>query len=171
MSKYYVPEYLRMRIGELYEEGHGAKRIAAILGLHPTYVGWMLQRYRASGKQGLMLKSRTHISFEGKVEVVSDIMKNSLSYKAAALKYDLSPSIVGRWMHIVEEYGLEGLRRKKILPMSIRKVNKHTEADFKRLEKELEDARLEIALLKKVQSLTQEKIIQREAPGRWQSKS
>ncbi len=74
-------------------------------------------------------------------------------------------------MHIVEEYGLEGLRRKKILPMSIRKVNKHTEADFKRLEKELEDARLEIALLKKAQALTQEKIVQREAPGRWQSKS
>ena len=171
MSKYYVPDDLRMKIGELYEEGYGAKRIASILGLTNTYVGWMLQRYRVYGVQGLMLKGRTHISFEGKVEVVTDIMNNSLSYKAAALKYNLSPSIVGRWMHIVGEYGLEGLRRRKVLPMSERKANRHTEADFARIEKELEEANLEIALLKKVQALTQERIASQEEPGQRRSKS
>lgn len=171
MSKYYVPDELRMKIGELYEEGYGAKRISTILGLTHVYVGWMLQRYRAYGKQGLMLKGRSHISFDGKVEVVTDIIKNSLSYKAAALKYNISPSIIGRWMHIVDEYGLEGLRRKKVLPMNYRKAYQHTEADVSRLEKELEEARLEIALLKKVQALTQERIVQQDEPGQRQSKS
>lgn len=171
MSKDYVPDEVRLRIGKLYDDGYGAKRIASILGLTNVYVGWMLQRYRAYGTPGLMLKGRTHISFDGKVEVVSDIMNNSLSYKAAALKYNLSPSIVGRWMHIVEEYGLEGLRRKKVLPMNVRKANRHTEADFARLEKELEDAKLEVALLKKVQALTQKRIASQEEPGQKQSKS
>lgn len=160
-----------MKIGKLYDEGHGAKRIAARLGLSHIYVGWMLQRYRAFGVQGLMLKARSHISFDGKIEVVTDIINNSLSYKAAALKYDLSPSIAGRWMHIVEEYGFEGLRRKKIPLMNVRKANRHTEADFARLEKELEEAKIEIALLKKVQALTQKRIASQEGPGQKQSKS
>ena len=53
MSRYYVPDELRMKIGELYEEGYGAKRISTILGLTHVYVGWMLQRYRASAAQSL----------------------------------------------------------------------------------------------------------------------
>lgn len=124
-----------MRIGELHDEGYGSKRISSILGLTRDYVGWMLRHYRAYGKQGLKLKGRSRISFDGKVEVVTDIINNSLSYKAAALKYNLSPSIIGRWRHIVEEHGLEGLQRKKVLPMNYRKANRHTDADFLRLEK------------------------------------
>lgn len=107
-----------MRIGELYDEGYGLKMNSSILGLNRVYVGWMLQRYRVYGKQGINLKGRSHISYDGKVEVVTDIINNSLSYKAAALKYNLSPSIIGRWMHIAEEHGLEGLRRKKELPIN-----------------------------------------------------
>ena len=47
MSKYYVPDDVRMQIGKLSGEGYGSKRIAAKLGLTNVYVGWMLQRYRA----------------------------------------------------------------------------------------------------------------------------
>lgn len=79
ISKYYVPDELRMRIGELYDESYGSKMNSSILGLNRVYVGWMLQRYRVYGKQGLNLKGRSHISYDGKVEVVTDIINNSLT--------------------------------------------------------------------------------------------
>lgn len=46
MQKDYLPDEIKLRIGELYDQGNVTKRIASILGLNYVSVGWLIQRYR-----------------------------------------------------------------------------------------------------------------------------
>ena len=45
MRKDYLPDEIKLKIVELYDQGNVTKRIALILGLKHIYFDWLIQRY------------------------------------------------------------------------------------------------------------------------------
>ncbi len=137
-------------------------------------------RYQEKGIMGLKKQPNIKADFELRKKIVLDIEKNHLSLSAAALKYGASNQRVQIWLKTAREEGIEALRKFEkrghiqIMPEKKTgrpKKNSRPLTELERLQKENMELKTEIALLKKVRALVDERNARLRGIGREPSKN
>ena len=108
-----------------------------------------------------------HFSTEQKLDAVQHAAQDG--YEAVALRLGIRSSVVAKWVRTYSEAGLDGLKsleRNRGRPPKMKPekttspepvLNETKDEKIARLERELLEERAEVALLKKVQALMEEK--------------
>jgi len=158
---------IKLEIIRLYESGLGCTSISRILGLTTSRVSFWIRRHVEYGDECLVRGRNKSRSLDFKSSVVRDVLENHLSCEGASIKYHLHPASVHKWVKSVvkDGYGTligrkQGRPRKH--PMQSRSKKSSPSLDpsarEKELERQLEDAKMEIEYLKKLRALVQERL-------------
>lgn len=145
----------RSAIIVMFETGYGPKATARRLDISRHPVRTIYDRWRIHGKDALVPKSKTQrYAFETKLEVVQRFLAGDPKPNLAQ-EYGLSsPRTVGRLVQEYKEHGEEGLRPKQRgRPPGARRE----ETELERLERENLYLRAEVAYLKKLRALRDQK--------------
>lgn len=135
-------------------------KVSDKLGLNKSDLKKWIKYYQQYGVSGLEPRTdNTLYSGDFKLSVIHSIEQKGLSFREASLKYNIpSHSTVCKWYSIYLSKGTTGLykeRRGQGQSMK-RKPKKPTTREEELLE-EIESLKAELALLKKVEALTQAK--------------
>ena len=134
---------------------------------------WIL--YQQEGAEVLHRQTYTRANTEFKCKVVLDIENNGISLVQASIKYGVSASRLSVWLKIYRGGGIEALSitKKRGRPPCMgrsKKVQK-PETELERLRRENQELKTEVALLKKVKALVEEREVRLRAIGRGQSEN
>ena len=138
-------------------------KVSDYLGLNKSDLKKWLNYYQRHGTSGLSSRiNNTFYSGDFKLRVIQSIEQKGLSFRQASLKYNIpSHGTVSRWYSIYLEKGSSGLyKERRGRPSMNRKFKKPKNKVLTREEElleEVESLKAELALLKKVQALTQAK--------------
>jgi len=165
MTKY--DERFKLKVVEQYLSGlEGVKRLAARHGLSSGDLNRWIAAYKRHGKAGLRHKGASYdASF--KLLVLKRMWRNQWSLGQAAAEFDIRcPGHIGKWERQYHEGGFDALnskprgRPKKMTTAEPPKSQPSPSEDTRTLEqlrKENEYLRAEVAYLKKLRALRQEK--------------
>lgn len=145
----------RSAIIVMFETGYGPKATARRLDISRHPVRTIYDRWRIHGRGALVPKSKTlRYEFATKLEVVQRFLAGE-SKNDLAKAYELSsPRTIGRWVQEYKEQGEDGLRAKsRGRPPGV----KRQETELERLERENLYLRAEVAYLKKLKALRDQK--------------
>lgn len=165
MTKY--NESLKLEVVQEYLSGSmGANSLAKKYGISRTRIVRWIAGYRLHGIEGLREK-RSQYSAEFKLSVLREIEQQELSHLQAAAVFDLRDAgAIARWQRQYHEGGLEALKPKPLgrpkkmptpKPPQVLPAQVDDASALEALRKENEYLRAEVAYLKKVQALAQEK--------------
>ena len=149
MKKEFSLEEKMSAIGFVFQ-GESARSVSRRLHLgHHILYEW-IERYKLLGIEGLKLKSKKkkRLSYEEKCKIVREYQESELTLFQLSAKYQLSSSIIGNWVKLVERNGFEALESRR---------SRHFQ--------------LENLLLKKVRALVEEREARNRAIGHGPSKN
>jgi len=130
-------------------------------GINGEQLKVLWAKYLRNGVAGLKKHVKIKIDFELKRKIVLDIEENHLTLHAASLKYGASPQMISVWLRMYREQGwtaLEHIKKRSRPPgMGRPKKNSKPLTELERLQKENQELKTEIALLKKVRALVEER--------------
>jgi transposase len=162
MAKYSYEQ--RLETVKLVVEKHMSCKSAALhLGTGEEHVRRWVKRYEQFGFEGLLLKNGSYTG-EFKQNVIEYMHANHLSVCETAVIFGIPTDVtVGKWERIYYEEGSQALYRdnrgRKKMPDKNKpkkpKIPKETEED---LITEVQRLRMEVAYLKKLNALVQERI-------------
>lgn len=162
MTKY--NEQFKLSVVQHYLRGDGGyKTTANHFGLDDAMVSRWVGWFQAHGIEGLR-KKFTAYSAEFKRSVLQHIWDNELSYRQAAALYNIrNPGILSVWERAYRDSGIEALEprrrgRKKKMATPATRPEPPAEDDKRTREEllaELQDLRMEVDYLKKLQALVQ----------------
>lgn len=162
-------KYMRLLAG-----GRTFDSIHLEYGINYSQLKVLWEKYQLYGAPGLKKRSRIKADFALKREIVLDIADNHLTLHAASLKYGVSPSRISSWLKLYREYGWSALEpvKKRSRPTDMGRPRKGSKplTELEQLRKENQELRTEIALLKKVRALVEERQSRLRAIGRGPSK-
>ena len=152
--------------------------ISIILTASVLMADW-IESYKLLGIEGLKFKRKKKkgLSYEDKCKIVREYQESELTLFQLSAKYQLSSSLIGNWVKLVERNGFEALesRRSRYFQtgehMVKRLPKEEYEKENERLRKENERLRLENLLLKKVRALVEEREARNRAIGNGPSKN
>ena len=124
-------------------EGYAPKGVAKELGLNEHDISEWLLRYKMEGVLGLQKRPIKHADFEEKCKIVCEYAEKGVSLHRVCAKYHVSQAAVSRWTRIYRQGGYEALQE--------------PQTELERLRYENEYLRAEVALLKKVRALVEER--------------
>ena len=161
------------------EQGQSVRSVSDKLHLGRHIVYEWVAAYKDRGIQGLAprRKRENRRSYEEKCKIVREYQESELTLFQLSAKYQLSSSIIGNWVKLVERNGFEALesRRSRHFQtgehMVKRLPKEEYEKENERLRKENERLRLENLLLKKVRALVEEREARNRAIGHGPSKN
>lgn len=157
------------------EEGKSFSHIHKNYGINEPRLKVLWFRYQQEGISGLEKRPNIKANYELKRKIVLDIEENNLTLHEAALKYGASPQRIGVWLKIMRTEGLATLhkykKRGRSSQMGRAKKNIKPQSELEKLREENEDLRLEVALLKKVRALVEERNAQLREIGHGPSKN
>lgn len=139
-----------------------------------------IRKYELHGESSLHPANGNNISLEEKERIVQDVLVNEkgLSLAKAAINHNVSYSALWRWVKIVKQNGLEGLKlpsspkaRPKNLPVMARPKKKKPTTELEKLQFEVYKLRAENELLKKVKALVEEREARERMTGLKSSKN
>ena len=110
MKKEFSLEEKMSAIGFVFQ-GESAHSVSRRLHLgHHILYEW-IERYKLLGIEGLKLKSKKkkRLSYEEKCKIVREYQESELTLFQLSAKYQLSSSIIGNWVKLVERNGFEAL--------------------------------------------------------------
>ena len=117
--------------------------------------------YQLEGTSGLLKRNNIRSNYALNRQIVLDIEKNHISLHTASIKYGPSPSRIKVWLRVYRAEGLSGLERvkKRDRPPGMGRPKKNSKplTELERLQKENQELKTEIALLKKVRALVEER--------------
>ena len=150
-------KYMRML-----EEGCSFKSISKRFGINHQRLKCLWTLYKEQGASALHRKQNIKADGKLKQQIVSDIMKNGLTLVQASLKYGVSSTRISVWLKTSRNQGLDALlitrkRGRKSNMGRPRKKKPEEMTELERLREENEYLRTEIALLKKVRALVEER--------------
>jgi len=164
---YHAPLEIKKEIIELYLLGYSCTSISKVYKMSSTQICLLTRRYRAIGYRCLEKHSGSiRYSIDFKRRVVRDILKNVLTLDRAAIKYGINVSTAGRWFHQMEKGGFGALKdpkQERLKKYTMQNGEKQSSSSLaqtereKELERQLEDAKMEIEYLKKLAALVQER--------------
>ena len=177
MKKEFSLEGKLSAIGLVFQ-GESARSVSRKLHLgHHTLYEW-IETYKLRGIEGLKSKrkNKKRLSYEEKCKIVREYQESELTLFQLSAKYQLSSSLIGNWVILVERNGFEALESRRYRHsqtcehMAKRLPKDECEKENERLRKENERLRLENLLLKKVRALVEEREARNRAIGRKPSK-
>jgi transposase-like protein len=143
------------------EDGKSFGYIHKTHGINEDRLRVLWLRYQKEGVAGLQKQPNIKADYALKRKIVLDIEENHLTLHAASLKYGASPQGIGVWLKTARTEGIAALSKCKKRGgqpgMGRPKKNGKPLTELERLRKENEDLRLEVALLKKVRALVEER--------------
>jgi len=151
----------RRQILELFENGVGVSETSRNVGVCITTVSRLQQLYRLFGKEYLLRdKSSTTYAPEIKQEIVSEHLEKGVSLTDISIKYNVSRSSLCNWIKLVRKNGYGILSESHYCGIEDMKEQRREHSalldaleENQRLKRELEELRVENALLKKVKAL------------------
>ena len=153
----------RERIIELIDRGVGVAAIAREVGFKPKAISHLRQYYLIYGREEMLRDKHYHlVSREIKRKIVEEHLEKGVSLRRLELTYNVSSGGIRRWIKQVKDGGYEALtnshygrrpgmskpRKEQSIPPEVLEENR-------RLKQELEELRVENALLKKVKALVE----------------
>ena len=171
MKKEFSLEEKMSAIGFVFQ-GESARSVSRRLHLgHHILYEW-IESYKLLGIEGLKFKpkKKKRLSYEEKCKIVREYQESELTLFQLSAKYQLSSSIIGNWVKLVERNGFEALesRRSRHFQTGEHMVKRLPKEEY---EKENERLRLENLLLKKVRALVEEREARNRAIGHGPSKN
>ena len=134
---------------------------------------WLL--YKKEGTKVLHRQENIHSNATFRHKVVLDIENNGISLVQASIKYGVSASRLGIWLKTYRQGGIEALSitKKRGRPpcMGRPKKEQKPETELERLRRENQELKTEVALLKKVKALVEEREARLRAIGLGQSEN
>ena len=178
MKRIFSIEEKMSAIGLVFQ-GESARSVSRKLHLgHHILYEW-IESYKLRGIEGLKPKGKRprRLFYEEKCKIVCEYQESELTLFQLSAKYQLSSSIIGNWVKLVERNGFEALesRRSRHFQtgehMVKRLPKEEYEKENERLRKENERLRLENLLLKKVKALVEEREARNRVIGHGPSKN
>lgn len=159
----HYPISVKLKAVKLYNQGYGSTTIARKLKVGESTISKWIRKFNSNQQQGLEKQPIIKATPEFKIKLVCEVLEKSLSCERVALKYRVSQSAVESWTRKVRTNGYDSLylskpkgRPRKTMPRG-RPKKQEPQTELEKLKVELERARTEIALLKKVQALVEQK--------------
>lgn len=157
---------------QLLEDGMSASSIVKLYGGDRKHLTVLWERYKEEGAAALCEKRHVRLSAEKKKEIVLDIENNHLTLCAASVKYGPCVDSIRRWHSIARREGLDALEKRGCPKRMARpKKNSKPLTELERLQKENQELKTQIALLKKVRALVEERNARLREIGRGPLKS
>ena len=154
--------------------GATKESVSRELGIDDHDVAEWLARYEADGQQGLLKQPKKLANLSEKCKIVCEFAEKGVPLYRVCAKYHVSRGSVQRWTRMYRKGGYDALRTIKKLRKSKkvmgRPKKKPPQTELERLRYENEYLRAEVALLKKVRALMEEKETQLHEIGRKPSK-
>ena len=151
----------RLKYMRMLEAGKSFNSIRMEYGVNSDHLKVLWSKYQKYGPEALKEKAKNEFSFEIKKDIVLDIEENHLTLCDASLKYGSCPQRISAWLKLYREEGLAALARikKRGRPRGMGRPRKSSKplTELERLQKENQELKTEIALLKKVRALVEEK--------------
>ena len=151
----------RLKYMRLLEEGRSFDSICKEYGINHHLLKVLWEKYQKYGKSGLWKSGNIRANYALRKKIVLDIEENDLTLHAASLKYGASPQRISFWLKVYRGEGLAALARikKRGRPPGMGRPKKDSkpQTELERLQKENQELRTEIALLKKVRALVEER--------------
>lgn len=141
--------------------GSSINEISRRYGINHVRLKVLWEQYQKEGEGTLCRKRNVKSDYALKRQTVHDICKNHITLASASLKYGASASSIGVWLKRYRTEGLAALKEKKKRGrppgMGRPKKNSKPLTELERLQKENQELKTEIALLKKVRALVEER--------------
>lgn len=145
----------------LLEDGMSFGHIHKKYGINEDRLKVLWARYQEKGLEGLHKSRNIKADFVLRKKIVIDIEEDHLTLHAASLKYGASPQRIGVWLKIARTEGINSLskckRRGRTPGMGRLGKNSKPLTELERFQKENAELKTEIALLKKVRALVEER--------------
>ena len=140
--------------------GIAPKTVARQMGIEPNYVSTWLSSYQLEGPIGLLKRPMKHADFAEKCKIVCEYAEKGVPLHKICAEYHVSRYAVQSWTRIYRKGGYDALRN--IKPQGRPKVmgrpkKQEPQTELERLRYENEYLRAEVALLKKVRALVEER--------------
>ena len=141
--------------------GQTPKYVGRKMGIEPHYVSEWLERYKKDGLSGLQKHPLKRADFAEKSKIVCEYAEKGVPLHQICAEYHVSRSAVESWTRIYKKGGYEALRA--IKPQGTgrkgmgRPKKQEPQTELERLRYENEYLRAEVALLKKVRALVEER--------------
>lgn len=171
MNRHYS-ESEKALILSYYKSGYSCRGTGKELGIPYRRIAEWLNQYRTHGFIGLPSRSLHRYPLDLKQSAVREVLEDSLSCEVSALKYGVSTTAVVNW---VKRLGYDSLsvsphlgRSSKIMG---RPRKKTPQTDLEKLQEENARLKAEVALLKKVKALVEEREARQRAIGLRPSKN
>ena len=144
-------------------------------GINEERLKVLWANYQDGGVEALQKKPNIRADFALKKQIVLDIEENHLTLHAASLKYGACPQRISTWLKIARTDGIDALSicKKRGRPPGMGRPRKNSKplTELERLQKENQELKTEIALLKKVRALVEERNARLREIGRGPSKN
>ena len=151
----------RLKYMRMMEDGHSIHSIHCKYGINKDVLHVLWSKYQSSGPSALRRAGNFKVNPELKRKIVHDIEENHLTLWAASLKYGPSPKTIENWLHVARSDGYAALAmvRKRGLKKDMGRPRKNSSplTELEKLQKENQELKTEIALLKKVRALVAER--------------
>ena len=152
----------RLKYMHMIEEGFSIKSIGRMYGIDRTLLQLLWERYKNEGESAHNKKTIARATTAIKLAAIRDFEEKHLSLVDVMSKYDISASALRTWRHIYHASGIEGLGKQKPIgrPPGMGRPKKKTVeqmTELERLQKENQELKTELALLKKVRALVEER--------------
>ena len=157
------------------EDGYSINYIHTKYGIGHSQLEKLWMLYQEYGVSVLQRQKYTRSDVAFKHKVVLDIKNNGISLVQASIKHGVSASCLSVWLRTYRTGGIKALSitRKRGRPPGMgrpKKVQK-PETELERLQRENRELKIELALLKKVKALVEEREARLRAIGRGQSEN
>ena len=152
----YIHDYADLlKYMRLLESGRSIHSICTEYGINNNQLRVLWAKYQRDGVSGLRKSKIIKADFAIKRQIVLDIEENHLPLHAASLKYGASSSRISVWLRLYRENGLAALEivKKRGRSPGMGRPRKNS----KPLTEENQELKTEIALLKKVRALVEER--------------
>ena len=157
------------------EEGYSIKYIHRKYGIAHLQLEKLWLLYQKEGPKVLHRQKNTRSNATFRLKVVLDIENNGVSLVQASIKYGVSASRLSVWLKTYREGGIVALsiskKRGRQPVMGRPKKEQKPETELERLRRENQELKTEVALLKKVKALVEERDARLRAIGRKQSEN
>ncbi|MCQ2233081.1 MAG: hypothetical protein MJZ30_14675 [Paludibacteraceae bacterium] len=164
MSKKYKKhdQYALLKYMHMLEEGYSAYHIEKHYGMDRKRLKLIWNQYQIIGKKAFEKKKNTSLHADIKYQAILDFEEKHIPLLEVMSKYDISKSAFDTWRRIYHSGGMEKLRKQKPRgrPPGMGRPKKKTVeqmTELERLQKENQELKTELALLKKVRALVEER--------------